>query len=158
MTGELSDDALSLGREFWQSCVRLLRIYPQRPPTLSGEAEPKLLERQLKSLSERLAPLLCSNEAWLADASVGKGGWAAIPWVAVFDARESRSAQQGVYPVIHLSSEEPVGIRIGLGVSTTAFKSREDQKAGEVWQQLTERRRAIRGVFARWLPRPSGQR
>ena len=109
---------------------------------MSGDAEAKQLERQLKTLAEELLPLLCESEYWLADASVGKGNWATIPWVAIFDSRESSSAQQGVYPVIHLSAESPVGIRIGLGVSATAFKSRENEKAAEVWGQFTDNERS----------------
>ena len=83
---------------------------------MSRDAEPKQLERDLKSLSQELLPLLCENENWLTDASVGKGNWATIPWVGIFDTRESTGAQHGVYPVIHLSPESLTGIRIGLGV------------------------------------------
>ncbi|QDV45802.1 5-methylcytosine-specific restriction enzyme subunit McrB [Stieleria neptunia] len=140
---DISDDEVSQWAEFWAICVRLLVVYPERPAAMSSDAEPKQLERQLKSLSQDLLPLLCENEVWLTDASVGKGTWAAVPWVAIFDSRESTSARQGVYPVIHLSTEEPVGVRIGLGVSATAFKPHEDEKAAQVWGELKESEKTL---------------
>ncbi|WP_164102540.1 MrcB family domain-containing protein [Candidatus Laterigemmans baculatus] len=147
MTDELSDETLRVGTDFWATCLRLLTVYPQRPAKLSGDAEAKQLERQLRSLAETMLPLLCDNDNWLADASVGKGNWATVPWVAFFDSRVSAGAQQGVYPVIHLSSEEPVGIRIGLGVSATEFKAAADRKAAEVRSQFSNgEREALRAV------------
>jgi hypothetical protein len=141
MKYQVKDDEVSQWAEFWAVCTRLLTVYPERPTTISGDAEAKQLERQLKSLGAELLPVLCENENWLVDASVGKGNWAAVPWVAFFDARVTKSAQQGVYPVIHLSSESPIGIRIGLGVSAKAFRGREDEQAASVWQTLNDEQR-----------------
>ncbi len=103
---------------------------------MDRDAEAKQLERQLKELGGELLPLLCPNEHWVVAASVGKGNWATVPWVAFFDSRQTTSAQKGVYPVIHLSSENPVGIRIGLGIAATAYRGREDEKAASVWEEL----------------------
>ena len=147
MNSQISDDEESQWAEFWATCVRLLVIYPERPATVSRDAEAKELERSLKSLSQDLLPLLSDSDHWRTDASVGKGNWAAVPWVSFFDERESTSARQGVYPVIHLSCEDPVGIRIGLGVSATAFKPHEDEKAAEVWDELSEEERNSFGEF-----------
>ncbi|EKK01082.1 protein containing ATPase [Rhodopirellula baltica SH28] len=141
MRYNVNDDEVSQWAEFWAVCSRLLTIYPERPPTMSGDAEAKQLERQLKELGGELLPELCENEHWLVDASVGKGNWAAVPWVAFFDTRESSSAQQGVYPVLHLSTETPVGIRIGLGVSAKAYRGREDEQAAAVRRALSEDQR-----------------
>lgn len=138
----VSDEILLRWTEFWDHCVQLISIYPNRPPTISGESEAKQIERRLKSLALELVPQLVANEHWLANASVGMGNWASVPWVSIFDSRESTSAQEGVYPVIHLSPENPVGIRMGLGVSATAFRSRENEKASQVWEQLSESQRA----------------
>jgi len=122
--------------EFWAVCSRLLTIYPERPAGMSGDAEAKQLERQLKELGSELLPVLCESDHWVVEASVGKGNWASVPWVAFFDSRETTSAQKGVYPVIHLSSEAPVGIRIGLGIAAKAYRGREDEKAAAVWEEL----------------------
>ncbi|QDS94650.1 5-methylcytosine-specific restriction enzyme B [Roseimaritima multifibrata] len=136
MKYQINDDEASQWAPFWASCSQLLTIYPDRPATMSGDAEAKQLERQLKERGAELLSVLCDNEHWVVEASVGKGNWAAVPWVAFFDSRETTSAQKGVYPVIHFSSETSVGIRIGLGVAATAFRGREDEKAGEVWEEL----------------------
>ena len=137
MSEELAEPAFERCTEFWESCARLLAAYPNRPTTMSGDAEVKQLERQLKSLAEEMLPMLCENEFWIVDASVGKGNWASVPWVGIFDSRESTSAQRGVYPVIHFSTSEPIGIRVGLGVSATEFKSEADEKAAEVSNEFS---------------------
>jgi hypothetical protein len=116
----VSDENLLRWNQFWELCAHLITIYPDRPATIGTDTDAKQVERRLKLLSQELVPLLVPNEHWLTDTSVGKGNWATIPWVGIFDSRESTSAQQGVYPVIHLSPETPIGIRIGLGVSATA--------------------------------------
>jgi len=116
-------------------------VYPERPTTMTGDAEAKQLERQLKALGTELLPVLCESAYWLVDASVGKGKWATVPWVAFFDSRVTKSAQQGVYPVIHLSSETPIGIRLGIGVSVKAFRGREDEQAKAIWQTFTDEQR-----------------
>jgi len=120
MMYNVNDDEVSQWAEFWAVCSRLLTIYPERPVGMSGDAEAKQLERQLKELGSELLPVLCENDHWMVEASVGKGKWASVPWVAFFDSRETTTAQKGVYPVIHLSSEAPVGIRIGLGIAAKA--------------------------------------
>lgn len=130
------NDEIGQAGEFWATCAQLLTIYPDRPASMDRDAEAKQLERQLKELGSELLPVLFPNEHWAVAASVGKGNWASVPWVAFFDARETTSAQKGVYPVVHLSSEDPVGIRIGLGIAATAYRGREDAKAASVWEEL----------------------
>ncbi|MCR9291891.1 MAG: DUF3578 domain-containing protein [bacterium] len=142
MNSEVPDEAESADwKEFWESCARLLAVYPDRPVGMDRDAEAKQLERRLKTLADELLPELCASEHWVADASVGKGNWAAVPWVAFFDRRETTSAQKGVYPVIHFSCEGTVGIRIGLGIAATAYRGREDEKASEVWDELGDEQR-----------------
>ena len=103
---------------------------------MSGDSEPKTLALKLKELGDALAQQLCPSNHWKVEASIGKGNWAAIPWIGFFDTRESSGAQEGVYPVIHFSTEGPIGIRIGLGVATTEFKPNEVEKAQSVWEEL----------------------
>lgn len=143
MNAALSENATDRWNAFWDACSRLLAVYPERPTGMNGDAEAKQLERRLRELANELLPLLCENEHWLAEASVGKGNWAAVPWVAFFDRRETTSAQKGVYPVIHFSCEEPIGIRIGLGIAATAYRGREDEKAAAVRDELGEQIRQL---------------
>src|SRR6056297_2224010 len=141
MDTTLSEDMNDRWNAFRGACSRLLTVYPERPAGMSGDAEAKLLERKLKELGSELLPMLCENEHWVVEASIGKGNWAAVPWVAFFDRRETTSAQKGVYPVIHFSCNEPVGIRIGLGIAAKAYRGSENEKAAAVWNELGEQRR-----------------
>ncbi|TWU19913.1 MrcB family domain-containing protein [Allorhodopirellula heiligendammensis] len=141
MSNNVNDDEVGQWAEFWEVCLRLLTIYPERPAGMSGDTEAKELERQLKERGGELLPMLCENDHWVVEASVGKGNWAAIPWVAFFDSRETTSAQRGVYPVIHISPEAPIGIRIGLGIAAKAYRGREDEKAASVWEELGDENR-----------------
>ncbi len=136
MTSHHSEPLPQQSSAFWSTCARLLTHYPNRPAAMSSQAEVKQLERQLIALASQLVPALCPSESWQVAASVGKGNWAAVPWVAFFDTRQTRSAQKGVYPVIHFSPDSPVGIRLGLGIAATAYRGREDEKAAAVSQQL----------------------
>jgi len=133
---------MTVDTEFWQNCARLIEVYPDRPEKYTGESEPVTIERQLKSQAAGIAKALCSGEHWRGSASVGKGNWTNLPWVAFFDERESTSAQKGVYPVIHLSCDEPVGMRLGLGVAATEFKDNPEGKAKEVHDELSDQDRA----------------
>ena len=121
---------------FWSACQLLLEIYPQRPQKLSRDSDAVRLVRRLRELAKSEANDLCPNLHWKGDASVGKGVWTNVPWLAIFDERETTSAQKGVYPVVHFSCEEPVGIRIGLGVAATEFKDDPEAKAREVYGQI----------------------
>lgn len=73
MKYHINDDEASQWAEFWAVCSRMLTIYPERPAGMSGDTEVKQLERQLKQLEGELLPVLCENEHWSVDASVGRG-------------------------------------------------------------------------------------
>ena len=122
--------------DFWSACQLLLEIYPQRPQKLSGDSDAVRLARRLRESAKSEANEICPNLHWKGDASVGKGVWTNVPWLAIFDERETTSAQMGVYPVVHFSCEEPVGIRIGLALAATEFKDDPEAKAREVYDQI----------------------
>jgi hypothetical protein len=50
--------------------------------------------------------------------SAGRGNWASIPWIAFLDARETRTTQHGVYPVL-LFREDLSGVYLTLGQGVT---------------------------------------
>jgi MoxR-like ATPase len=134
----LNGSDMSVETEFWQNCARLIEVYPDRPEKYTGESEPVTIERQLKLQAAAIAKALCNSEHWRGSASVGKGNWTNLPWVAFFDERESTSAQNGVYPVIHMSCDEPVGMRLGLGVAATEFQDNPEAKAKQVHEELSD--------------------
>ncbi|MFO0914389.1 MAG: DUF3578 domain-containing protein [Pirellulales bacterium] len=145
----LTDMKMADISEFWKICARLIEVYPNRPEKLSADSEPVNLERQLKALAANVAQSLCDSEHWQTSASVGKGNWTNLPWVAFFDQRETTSAQSGVYPVIHFSCDAPVGLRLGLGVAATEFKDNPEAKAKEVHATLldADRRQLGQALF-----------
>ncbi|MDD4270373.1 MAG: DUF3578 domain-containing protein [Pirellulales bacterium] len=142
MANTPSENAIAIGKQFWAKCAQLIEVYPHRPDNFSGDSEPVALGRQLKTLTTEVASAVCSNEHWEGSASVGKGNWTRVPWAAFFDSRETTSAQKGVYPVIHFSCEDRIGMRIGLGVAATEFKSNPESKAREVSDQVSQDARA----------------
>jgi len=52
------------------------------------------------------------------DASLGKGRWAAVPWIALMDERETKSTQRGIYIVL-LFSEDRSGVYLTLNQGIT---------------------------------------
>lgn len=124
--------------DLWQKCARLIQIYPDRPPRLTADTELMRLQQELNSEAAEFANTLCPNQHWKANASVGLGNWAEVPWIAIFDVRESTSAQSGVYPVLHFSCDEVVGMRIGLGVSVSEFRDNLADKAKEVHAEFSD--------------------
>jgi len=141
--------------DLWKQCAELIEVFPNRPDRYTGDSDAVRLERSLRQSVASTANLLCPNESWKGAASVGKGNWTLLPWVAIFDTRETTSAQSGVYPVFHLSSDDPVGMRIGLGVAATEFKGKAKQKAAEVRDHLPDATRKTMGqLFRDVIARP----
>ncbi len=51
-------------------------------------------------------------------ASTGLGNWAAVPWIAFLDSRETNSTQSGVYPVL-LFREDMTGVYMTIAQGVT---------------------------------------
>ena len=61
------------------------------------------------------------NSIYLVDGSVGKGRWAKVPWIAVFDTRITNSAQRGVYIVYLLNKDsKELFLTLNQGATTVA--------------------------------------
>lgn len=55
--------------------------------------------------------------------SVGKGNWARAPWIAFLDKRETKSTQQGIYPVF-LFREDLSGVYLALNQGISVIKKK----------------------------------
>lgn len=64
------------------------------------------------------SPPVASRPTVSARWSAGRGNWASIPWIAFLDARETRTTQHGVYPVL-LFREDLSGAYLALGQGVT---------------------------------------
>ncbi|MBL8811600.1 MAG: DUF3578 domain-containing protein [Planctomycetaceae bacterium] len=133
-TSELLTNAIP--SSFWSECARLVESYATRPEKYSGSTEQAQLRDSLVQLSLALAQSKCPNPSWTAGASVGYGQWAQLPWLAVYDSRVTKTAQEGTYIVIHFSWEEPRGIRMGISVAAAEFKRNTTKRAREIRDEL----------------------
>lgn len=59
-----------------------------------------------------------ANPDLITEGSVGRGNWAAVPWVAIFDPLVTGSATSGYYPVYLFHASEPI-IHLSLNQGTT---------------------------------------
>lgn len=73
--------------------------------------------------------------------SYGKGNWAAVPWVAILDTRETSTTQNGTYVVI-LFSEDGMQCQIKLGQGVTEIQKIFKRKAPEELQRRADKIRA----------------
>ena len=55
--------------------------------------------------------------------SAGRGNWARIPWISFLDSRETRTTQEGVYPVL-LFREDLTGVYMTLAQGVTEPRNR----------------------------------
>lgn len=86
----------------------------------SGEHEVYKLFANLKDEISNLE-FIKSNPSLKVKFSCGQGNWAAIPWIAILDRRETTSNQRGVYIVI-LFDEEGKGCSLKLAQGVTDFQ------------------------------------
>jgi len=64
------------------------------------------------------SPPVVSRPTLSAHWSAGRGNWARIPWISFLDARETRTTQKGVYPVL-LFREDLTGVYMTLAQGVT---------------------------------------
>lgn len=141
MTQSLNPSTNTPDTPFWHECAKLVESYPTRPEKYSATTEQAQLKDRLVQLSLALAQSTSESPFWEAGASVGFGQWAQMPWLAVYDSRETNSAQEGTYIVIHFSWEEPRGIRLGISVAATEYKRNAAKRAKEVRDELEQNSR-----------------
>jgi hypothetical protein len=122
--------------EFWAICGRMLDVYPNRPLALSADTEPVRLRRELQVSLETLVRVLVPNSHWRVGASVGQGNWVTVPWCAVYDTRETTSAQRGTYPAIAFRTEPVPSLRLAWGASWTEYKDASQHRAVEIANTL----------------------
>lgn len=78
---------------------------------LSEYQEAKLEDFKDHALANFIRDDLCQiiqkvvGDSYLVNASPGKGNWAHVPWVSIFDPAITTSARNGYYPVFLFSSK-----------------------------------------------------
>ena len=75
--------------------------------------------RDAFNTSPPVAALPTVSTVW----SAGRGNWARVPWISFLDSRETRTTQQGVYPVL-LFREDLTGVYMTLAQGVTEPRNR----------------------------------
>ena len=127
---------------------QILEKYPAARASTSfgGPHEIQRLFRELKAKVAELS-FIKNNPNLVVKSSYGKGNWAAVPWLAILDSRETDTTQDGTY-VVFLFREDGEGCNLKLaqgvtklqnamGVSATAELQR---RAEDVRNQFPEMR------------------
>jgi hypothetical protein len=66
---------------------------------------------------------------YIVEGSAGKGNWAAVPWICIFDKDISVSARKGYY-IVYLFTADMSGVYISLGQGWTYYKDTFGRKEG----------------------------
>ena len=87
------------------------------------------------------------GDSYLVDASPGKGNWAHVPWVSIFDPAITTSARVGYYPVFLFSSN---GSRLYLSLNQARFEVKEE--FGTQYKEvLSSRAEVARGLLRNFV-------
>lgn len=95
-----------------------------------------------QSLGNSIGKIASSiNTSYVVEASRGKGNWANVPWIAVFDPNITQSAQKGIYPV-YLFRPDGTGVYLSLGFGATELQenctlAEAKEKALKIRERLT---------------------
>lgn len=83
-----------------------------------GNAVAEMVRRELPALVEAI---IGKNDRYLVSGSAGKGNWALVPWVAVFDRLVTESAQDGYY-LVYLFRQDSKGLYLSLNQGVTSVR------------------------------------
>ena len=124
---------------------RLLQLYPTARASTSFKG-PHEVQREFQSLQadiENIA-VIKSNPNLMVKYSYGKGNWAAVPWIAILDSRETTTTQDGTYIVL-LFSEDGSACFCKLAQGVTAVKNSLGAKRATI--ELGKRAADVRSLF-----------
>jgi MoxR-like ATPase len=100
---------------------------------------PHEITRLFSALQSEVAqlPSVQENSNLQVKSSYGKGNWAAVPWVAILDTRETSTTQDGTYIVI-LFSEDGNHCQIKLAQGVTEVKASYKRQAVDELQKRAD--------------------
>ena len=129
-----------------QQLIKLiLEKYPTARATTSFGG-PHEIQRLFQELRGEVANLnfIKNNPNLVVKSSYGKGNWAAVPWLAILDSRETDTTQDGTYIVL-LFREDGHGTHLKLAQGVTEL--RKSMGAASASTELTRRATEIRTLF-----------
>jgi len=109
----------AIGVKMKDVLIKILDKYPS-----ARASSPFAGKHEIYSLFEKLKEevsqfnFIASNQNLLVKVSYGKGKWAAIPWLAILDKRETTTTQKGTYIVILFESNgKGFDLKLAQGVT-----------------------------------------
>ncbi|MFC1998782.1 MrcB family domain-containing protein [Chloroflexota bacterium] len=105
-----------------QTFLEIMRGYnTARQQPLTDHALAKYINKDApKQLIEEAA---ISTAQYSVQGGSGKGNWAEIPWIGVFDRQITTSAQKGYY-IVYLFKAEMTGVYLSLNMGWTQFENK----------------------------------
>lgn len=103
--------------------------------TLETFLDMYLIEKSLALAGNEGADWMCHTAPWNISqraaismsykvaASVGKGNWADVPWITIFDRQVTTSAQRGYY-IVYLFRSDMSGVCLSMNMGWTQFKDK----------------------------------
>ena len=120
--------------------VRIGSEYPQaRLGPLKGAPLAHFITHEGRQTIESLA-----QSSFVVSASPGKGNWAEVPWLAVFEPSVTTTAQRGIY-VVYLFSIDCTRVFLSLNQGTTEVRTLAGAKYLDVLEQRAKIDAAILG-------------
>src|ERR1051326_3423487 len=95
----------------------------------SSESKMYELFRQVESSFAKCEPV-AKHDHLRVKASPGQGNWAAVPWIAFLDSRETTTTQKGIY-CVYLFREDMSGVYLTFNQGVTDPTAKEGSAAGE---------------------------
>ncbi|MDP8212251.1 MAG: DUF3578 domain-containing protein [Candidatus Zapsychrus exili] len=98
----------------------LLTYLPSKKSLLKSHPLGQFIRHTTPHMMIKLASI---SKAYQVEGSVGKGSWAEIPWICVFDREVTQTAQKGYY-IVYLFRADMKGVYLSLNQGWTQFKDR----------------------------------
>lgn len=123
----------------------ILEKYPTARAT-TAFGGPHEIQKLFKELSREVSALsfIKNNSNLIVKFSYGKGNWAAVPWLAILDSRETSTTQDGTYIVL-LFREDGQGCHLKLAQGVTVLRKTMGDSAASL--ELAKRANEVRNQF-----------
>lgn len=117
-------------RDSLEGILSAYKISASTEPFSTNSQVASLFESARNAILEMLSEV--KGETLEVSYSYGKGNWATIPWIAIFDKRETSTAQKGVY-IVFLFRGDMSGVYLTFNQGVTEPKKELGSKEARIW-------------------------
>lgn len=119
----------------------LKRVAKEYPATKVDKNKTEFKNNELVSFLSKGLPeysqYVYNENLFVSNGSAGKGNWAAVPWIGVFDSEISKSAQRGFY-IVYLFSADMQHVYLSLNQGWTLFHKKYKKNGAKKIRQVSE--------------------